>query len=254
MEDKTHREFLLPSKTTDDLLQIVKDFMAGKILFSSQVDPDMLGSVFMPLGLGGLCYPVDEPIQKVSVPLPPLPPVKPTLVKPVESSSKLNTAVTQATQALDELQFKHRWETVTDDVELAKLAEAELAVRTANIAKQTFHESAQQRADSENDTNEKAYQAALISYDDAVTKHTADFAVWEAAETTLIAEWTAHSQAWGKAVEDLLGVIYGYFTDTGPRGVNGYPIFFTMHMLNKADWDKVKTTIKREQERTIELG
>ena len=35
------------------------------------------------------------------------------------------------------------------------------------------------------------------------------------------------------------GVIYEYYKEAAPRGVNGYPIFFSCHYLNMADWKVV---------------
>lgn len=43
---------------------------------------------------------------------------------------------------------------------------------------------------------------------------------------------------------DDIGMIYEYIDKAGPRSINGYPIFFSMCYINKADaikvWEKVR--------------
>lgn len=41
---------------------------------------------------------------------------------------------------------------------------------------------------------------------------------------------------------------YEYMSEAGPRSINGYPIFTSMHMLNKSDFEDVKRRILAAQE------
>ena len=41
--------------------------------------------------------------------------------------------------------------------------------------------------------------------------------------------------------------------DAGPRGINGFPMFFSLSVLHKEDWERVKAAILREQEREVEV-
>jgi len=42
--------------------------------------------------------------------------------------------------------------------------------------------------------------------------------------------------------EDLerIGSIFEYYSEAGPRGINGYPIFFSCKLISKEQWDQVK--------------
>ena len=47
----------------------------------------------------------------------------------------------------------------------------------------------------------------------------------------------------------IVGCIYEYMSEAGPRSVNGYPIFFSMRFLHVEDWKRACKAIEREQER-----
>ena len=36
-----------------------------------------------------------------------------------------------------------------------------------------------------------------------------------------------------------IGMIYEYYTEAGPRGINGNPIFYSCRFLSKSDCDKM---------------
>lgn len=59
------------------------------------------------------------------------------------------------------------------------------------------------------------------------------------------------------ALNDLeyssIGVVYEYLDKAGPRSINGYPIFFSMRMMNVSDWAKCREVIDREMERREEM-
>jgi len=46
-----------------------------------------------------------------------------------------------------------------------------------------------------------------------------------------------------------VGVIYEYMTNAGPRSVNGCPMFTSMRILHKKDWQRAARAIDREQKR-----
>ena len=54
---------------------------------------------------------------------------------------------------------------------------------------------------------------------------------------------------------EKLGVIYEYYSKAGPRGINGYPIFYSFCILNKSDWARAAAAIQKELERreTMEI-
>jgi len=46
---------------------------------------------------------------------------------------------------------------------------------------------------------------------------------------------------------DEMAMIYEYISEAGPRGINGYPCFFSMKVLTKSDWPKFVEYIKAYQ-------
>jgi hypothetical protein len=68
-----------------------------------------------------------------------------------------------------------------------------------------------------------------------------------------IKAWEDRRDAYFKKMGEELGVLYAYMDKAGPRAINGYPMFFEFAMLHKSDWDIVRESITREQQRDIEL-
>ncbi len=39
---------------------------------------------------------------------------------------------------------------------------------------------------------------------------------------------------------DKIRQVYEYMDKAGPRGINGFPTFFSMHLINEDDWKEVR--------------
>ena len=50
-----------------------------------------------------------------------------------------------------------------------------------------------------------------------------------------------------------LGVLWEYHKESLPRGINGMPMFMSVKMMNKADWETVKGAIEKELKRREEV-
>lgn len=46
-----------------------------------------------------------------------------------------------------------------------------------------------------------------------------------------------------------IGCIWEYNSQAGPRSINGYPVFFSMHFMHVDDWARCATVIRNEEER-----
>jgi len=46
-----------------------------------------------------------------------------------------------------------------------------------------------------------------------------------------------------------LGIVYEYMDKAVPTSINGYPIFFSMRLMIKADWEKALTAYHKEMDR-----
>ena len=51
-----------------------------------------------------------------------------------------------------------------------------------------------------------------------------------------------------ESVRDTVGMVYEYYDKALPRGINGYPIFMSMALINKHDFDIVKCKVIKIQE------
>jgi len=57
-----------------------------------------------------------------------------------------------------------------------------------------------------------------------------------------------------KGVElDDLGVLWEYYKESMPRGINGMPMFFSVKMMNKANWEAASVAIEKELKRREEV-
>ncbi len=52
-----------------------------------------------------------------------------------------------------------------------------------------------------------------------------------------------------------IGLFYEYLSQSLPREINGYPMFTSVRLMSREDWDRARKAIVREQERlkTIEV-
>jgi len=60
---------------------------------------------------------------------------------------------------------------------------------------------------------------------------------------------------WPKSRLEEIGVFWEENSKALPRGVNGLPMFMSMHLMHKDDWARATKAIEREQKRreTIEI-
>ena len=56
-----------------------------------------------------------------------------------------------------------------------------------------------------------------------------------------------------KEYGEQLGIIWEYLSEALPRSINGYPIFMSCRVMNKADWERVVTVLKAEEERLANI-
>lgn len=54
----------------------------------------------------------------------------------------------------------------------------------------------------------------------------------------------------GKTDEELdnIGAVWEYYDKAGPREINGFPVFGSMHFINMADWLKITEAYDKEIE------
>lgn len=245
----------IPRQTKESLKQLVRDYIANQVLFSSSVPDNLVHMVFLPLAMGGLRYPADEP----EAPKEPAKPVR-GFTRPKrpetdvgEVREALEAAVAEAREALARAEFRARWgEVEPREVEAARVtfSKTEDALRDAEV-------SANRAADA-------AHVAALTEYRAALAGHRAKLSEWRGrmkvwreecdALQTKVKEWEAGRDAHFDKLKSDLGVIYGYYKDAlGQRAINGFPMLASCALLHREDWELVRKAIDRELDRQKEI-
>lgn len=52
---------------------------------------------------------------------------------------------------------------------------------------------------------------------------------------------------------DQIGLIYEWLHEASPRSLNGHPMFFSMRLLNKTDWERILPLLQEEERRRKDL-
>ena len=246
----------IPRRTKEDLKQLVRDYVAGQVLFSSEIrDPHMVGMVFFPIMMGALSYGVAAPV------LPPEP-VKPVrgFARPkrplpdyVAAKAGRGAAMSEAREALTRAEFRARWGEGDEGVEF----EARVAFELSRDALADALSEAEKVADAAHGVAMIEYRGVLSSHRMALREYRAAMVVWRAScegRAGEVAAWELGEAAHQKSLAENLGVIYGYHRDAlGGPAINGYPMLGTCWLLHREDWDVVKVAIDRELSREIEL-
>lgn len=245
----------IPRQPKEALKQLVRDYIANQVLFSAQVPADLVHMVFLPLAMGGLSYPVDEP----EVPKEPEKPVR-GFTRPVrptpdvgEVREGLEAAVAEAREVLVKAEFRARWgEDTPGEVHEARVAfaRAEDALRDAEAAAERAADAAHEAALTEHRAKEAQHRLALSEWRG---RHKA----WKEECANLqpkVDEWKAGRDAHYDKLKADLGVVYGYHRDAiGQRAINGFPMLASCSLLHREDWELVRNAIDRELDRQKDI-
>lgn len=235
----------------DGLRRLVNGIVDGSILTSAQVPDSMVGMVFLPVGMGALSPPEDaspprpedptlepepaEPTPPV-IPDPPPEPVPPS--PPPYPAEEMELVRWGRLLEADVLPPYHQ-ALAAYDVELAEWRRTALAAHAVAVAE---HADRCRAVDDEHTDRLAAHGQTLtgVRARNAEVRRRFDetLARWEADRRALYLEWYAD-----------LGVIYGEMKDALPRGINGYPMFVSMCILHREDWDIVRPAVQREFDR-----
>lgn len=241
----------IPRLPRDELKKVVLGIADGSIITSDQVPQDLVGMVFMPLAFGALSPPEGvvpaRPVEPTAEPEPVAPTMPPLPAPPVAVAAPVPPPYPDA--GMEQV----RWGRVPEEDVLgpyrAALAAHEVAMdewrRTAGaqyerdlaayrddcLVAELYHEADlarhAQRIEAVRDRN----SAAKAAYQ-------AELAAWEPAARAVYRDWASD-----------LGVVYESYDKAGPRGINGYPMFTSLCMLHREDWEVVRAAVIREQKR-----
>jgi len=242
----------VPRLSEDEMREIVAQRLAREVMFSDEVTPQSLNLVFLPLAMGALVPPKEfrkallgseEPPEMLEGE-PPKPEKPPYPACPEPPPKPLMDAVDP------EVQRKFDWGDMDADeyeVHASKVkAENDRRIKEWTDASLDWDRSLDARTEEIERIN-KAYEEALEEWQEALDGHPEKVAEREALRKDWIARHDELFSEWGADV----GVLMGEMKHSFPRGVNGYPMFHSMRVIHKDDWDRIRTAIIREQDREI---
>lgn len=247
---------VIPRKSREDLRAFIKSYLGGDLFLSANIHPQdqhLTSMIFMPLLFGALSYPNSRP-EVPEMPTAPLRPTRPVkvAVPVVERMAALMKELAEARQALVDVDFKERWgEAGPGELETAKIAVNNVKDRISQV-----HVDAEAEATENFRTSLRDYRMELVGYREARRSFRSAVRVVEETKRNLQAQieaWETARDEHNNRADQELGVIYAPMKDAAPRGINGYPIFFSCDFLHKEDWAIARKVIEREQARQKDL-
>lgn len=253
--------------TQDDLRQFVLVVCDNKVLLDFQVDPSVLGMVFMPLALGALQLSPPEEGEEPDpawvarqtlvedigpepvIPPPPPPPEKPPYPPEPTQPSDWKEPDPEVVKSIE---TDIQWGVSTPE----KLENYLEVIRLHNVGVDYHRQEVvrvweQAKADIDKAHLEAlaAHKRAVEAQDQANQTITDRHLEWSRRQARQTAKLRGFQEGW---LSDL-GAIYEFYNQAGPRGINGYPMFWSFHVINKADWDRARPAIRRELDRRKDL-
>jgi len=260
--------------TQEQLKRFILDYCDGRLYCDHQCsNPDIIGMVFLPLSLGAFSpqgpdeekgtegdatwhamqkLPPDPGDEPESIPPPPEPPPPEYPAPPPEPSWHqadpehekwliLQSSPDVRVESIHDL-------FVEEGVPLA-VAEYHESIDLKNDALRAKHEAAVAEHHRLSEVLRTAHEATLAEHEAALVEHREQ----EDRLAERQAEWRR-----AKAIHDAarrsftvtrfqnLGVIYEEVSKAGPRSINGQPIFWSLRIINRSDWQRAYVAITRE--------
>jgi hypothetical protein len=260
------RELNIGSYSDDDLRKFVLACCDGKVWTDQDCRGTDIGMVFMPVVFGALSPP-DEILEEVEKKLPAHPGDKPPYPPRPTAPDEPEYPETperppepkwfqEDPERVTDIERKIGWQ-AADEGDLERYR---TYIETKNQALREDYdvllgvwEAECEEVWAQQETLEQQYEADMADYEKNAE---ADWkAECEQHEARLM-EWRRakerHDVARGglgaQYVKDL-GIIWEYVDKAGPRAVNGCPMFFSCHLMNREDWGRAYDAIQREAKR-----
>ena len=253
MSDKPRMH--IPRLTDDLLREVVRDRLACKVMFSSEVRRDMVSMVFGCGMMGDVFMPPAEIMESVlgsatppdSLPDEPDKPDHPGYPDPVGDPPEKPKRVKMPEQILSDISWGEIAEDdpVVHEARIEVKAENARRIREWEDASHAWHKALdeERRVQREIDA---AYEAAVEAWQASLDQRAEKVAEREAAQQDWHDRYAEHFGEWFADV----GVLSGDMSKTFPRSINGYPIFHGFQIIHKDDWKRIEAAIIREQERS----
>jgi len=245
----------LNEMSSEDMKNFVLRYLEGLIFTSQNIDTHSIHLVFMPLVLGGLSVPDDvlelirdklppdpgekpEEPEKPAAPTYPEKPVKP--VKPAEiQPDPEKIALIENKILWQEATAEARQEYLEEVSEMNQLQDQDYARELKE-----WRQECQKIAAASKVLDVEAAERQK-NYLEKVRNFKAIHDAWVEADLKYSLVWKGVIAGYTENV----GIIWEDASQAGPRSINGYPIFFSMKLMSKSDWDRAKTAILKESKR-----
>lgn len=245
--------------TREEMKAFVLGWVDGKIMTSAQVPDNILTMVFMPLVLGALQIPHYAFPLAPENPLPPEEPEWPGFPREPEWPGFPDppSVLTVQEEKIRDLEFEIRWHRAPPEA----LDHYKEAVEAENAQRMREHEATlvKVREDYEKEKAAWTRKCRRIErkYRKMLQEHDAKISTWDKdheEEIQTYQDWERNLEAQKKAYYDQIGVLWEWMDQAGPRGINGFPMFFSMRMMHMEDWKMCHKAILKEVARRESLG
>lgn len=260
--------FDLPRLPKEKIVKFVQEYLAGAIFTSADMHPadsgQVLGMVFMPIALGALSYQEPQP-KEPEEPKPPLReayPEEPKAPKhPNELDPKFLKFWKRAEKHLADLEFKLSWDEIPEETverQRRSMALAKEKIELKNQDKiQKYNEDmvayakAMETWQAERDRMDLDFKKRVLEYNEVLDQFNSGLTRRD--YDLALAAWEERKNAYFQSVKENLGVIWAYMNKSFNRSINGYPMFFEVHLMHAKDWEIAKKTILREMEKAKDM-
>ena len=245
----------IPRLSREDMIKLVQDRLSCKVMFSDEVPEGLIPSVFMPVAFGAL-DPSTETIASIlgisappeSLPGEPQKPKHPGYPKQVGDPP--NKPVLTKLPEKERLDLEWGYISEEDLVELREAIDKENQDKIKAWEEATWAWMAEVDKDSRiRRERDVEYELSVKAWEESLSKHAEAVAQREALKKDWQARYAEHFSEW---YEDI-GVICGDASSSFPRSINGFPIFSSIRVIHKDDWERVRAALVRESKREIEI-
>jgi len=230
--------------------ETLQGLIQGSLYSSHHVPADLLPMVFLPIALGGLAPP-DELVEQLLGPKPPDEPER-LPEAPVLDKSQLpseNPPEVPGILAYDEkMALEWRWAEVSDE----DWAEHKAGIDEENARRQAAYTQEVAEYEARHPLLEKAkrdHQAAREAWEEEVARIEEGNATLKQRQQ----EYRDQQDSLSEGAYEEIGVFLGDMGQSSPAGINGHPMFFSVQIVHKEDWERIWKAWKAEHERLKNL-
>jgi hypothetical protein len=242
----------------DALKDFVLQMCNNQIFTNLQCPTEMIGMVFMPLMLGGLKIP-EETLENLKNVMPPKPGDKPKhLEKPKPPDNQVlpkkpkQSLIEPDPIILADIEKRIEWQQTTieeRDNYLNKIEAERITQQLENTAVLALWEQACKNVEQTILEKKSEYERALAEWDKKEEDFNKELTEWTIAN----ARYEFFYKGLIEGFTEDIGLMWEYLSKAVPMSVNGYPSFYSLHLMSKTDWNRANKAVQKELKRRIRM-